>query len=60
MYNPSVGRYGFAIITIVRAAGVLTVVSLGTSIVLMLRRERRRESANRQQHFLENDWAAKD
>jgi protein SCO1/2 len=55
MYNPSVGRYGFAIITIIRAAGILTVVTLATAIVLMIRRERRGQAAQPQQETLETD-----
>ena len=43
MYDPAVGRYGFAIITIVRAAGVITVVAIVGAIVLMIRRERQRQ-----------------
>ncbi|MCI0333204.1 MAG: SCO family protein [Planctomycetes bacterium] len=42
MYDPTVGKYGFAIMTVIRAAGVLTVVALAASIIMMVRRERRR------------------
>ncbi len=42
MYDPTVGKYGLAIMTVIRAAGVLTVVVLAASIVMMVRRERRR------------------
>jgi protein SCO1/2 len=43
MYDPTVGRYGFAIITIVRVAGILTVATMATGIIWMLRRERRQK-----------------
>jgi protein SCO1/2 len=42
MYDPTVGKYGLAIMSIVRISGVLTVVTLGAAIYTMLRRERRR------------------
>jgi protein SCO1/2 len=38
-YDPTTGKYGAAIMRMVRAAGVLTVVGLVGFIVLMLRRE---------------------
>jgi protein SCO1/2 len=41
-YDPATGRYGLVIMNIVRLAGVLTVVVLGGSIAVSLRRERRR------------------
>jgi protein SCO1/2 len=44
-YDPERGRYGFVIMNVVRAGGVLTLLALGGSIVLSLRRERRRSSA---------------
>jgi protein SCO1/2 len=44
MYDPTVGRYGFAIMTLMRVAGLLTVATLATAIVTMIRRERRRNS----------------
>jgi protein SCO1/2 len=40
-YDPHTGKYGFAIMTVVRLAGALTVVVLGGSIFFALRRERR-------------------
>jgi protein SCO1/2 len=40
MYDPSAGKYGLAIMTVLRTAGGLTVVSLALAIGLMLRRER--------------------
>jgi protein SCO1 len=44
MYNPATGKYGLAIITVLRAAGLATVGLLATSIVVMLRRERANQS----------------
>lgn len=46
-YDPQTGRYGFAILSAVRAAGVLTLVVMGTFIVKSLRRDRRRGRAVR-------------
>ena len=46
-YDPQTGRYGFAILTAVRVAGLLTLVVLGTFIVMTLRRERRQDKAVR-------------
>lgn len=40
-YDPMTGKYGAAIMRIVRGAGVLTVLALGTFIGVMWRRERR-------------------
>jgi protein SCO1/2 len=40
-YDPMTGKYGVAIMRAIRTAGVLTVVGLGTFILLMVRRERR-------------------
>jgi protein SCO1/2 len=45
LYDPETGRYGFAIMTAVRAAGLLTLGGLGAFILVALRRERRRDSA---------------
>ncbi len=39
-YDPASGRYSLAVMTVVRIAGVLTLVAGGTAIVLMRRRER--------------------
>jgi protein SCO1/2 len=44
-YDPESGKYGFAITNIVRLAGILTVVGLGTFILMNLRRERRQARA---------------
>jgi len=40
-YDPKSGKYGAAVMRIVRAGGVATVLGLGAFIVLTLRRERR-------------------
>jgi protein SCO1 len=40
-YDPSSGKYSLAVLTVIRFAGVLTVLALVGSIVLMRRRERR-------------------
>lgn len=45
LYDPASGSYGFAVLTAVRAAGLLTLVGLGTFILMSLRRERRQGSA---------------
>jgi protein SCO1/2 len=44
-YDPERGTYGFAITNLVRLGGVLTVLALGTFILVSLRRERRQDSA---------------
>ncbi len=41
-YDPLTGKYGFAIMTVIRISGTLTVLALGGFVVVMLRRERRR------------------
>ena len=40
-YDPSTGRYSTAVLTGMRIAGVVTLLALGTFIVLAVRRERR-------------------
>jgi hypothetical protein len=40
MYDPTTGKYGLAVITAVRAAGIATVGGLALAIGVMLRRER--------------------
>jgi protein SCO1/2 len=40
-YDPTTGRYGFAILNGIRALGILTVAAIGTFLYVMLRRERR-------------------
>jgi len=44
-YDPETGKYGLAIINLVRLAGLGTVGGLGAFILLTLRRERRQDSA---------------
>ncbi len=44
-YDPATGTYGFAVMNMVRVAGLLTVGIAGTLIVSSLRRERRRRRA---------------
>jgi protein SCO1/2 len=46
-YDPTTGKYGFAVTTAVRIGGVLTVLALAAFIVLNLRRERRQANAVR-------------
>lgn len=41
MYDPVTGKYGFAVMTALRVAGVVTVISMAVGIFAMLRRERR-------------------
>ncbi|MGC3967465.1 MAG: SCO family protein [Pirellulales bacterium] len=41
-YDPTTGRYGLAIMRLVRTAGVLTVCGLAIFVTTMLRRERKR------------------
>jgi protein SCO1 len=45
MYDPTLGKYGFAIISIIRAAGLLTVGALATAVITMIRRDRRQRVA---------------
>ncbi len=46
-YDPLEGKYGPAIINFIRLGGVLTVLSLGTFIGIMVRQERRRARQNK-------------
>jgi protein SCO1/2 len=39
-YDPEAGRYNFAVLQAIRAAGVVTVIALGALMTVMLRRER--------------------
>jgi len=43
-YDPATGRYGFAIMSTLRLAGLATVLALGSFIVVMIRRERSQET----------------
>lgn len=45
LYDPTTGSYGLAVMTAVRAAGLLTLAALGAFILLSLRRERRQARA---------------
>jgi len=40
-YDPTTGKYSLAVMRILQAAGLVTVIGIGMSIVTMLRRERR-------------------
>jgi protein SCO1/2 len=42
MYDPTTGKYGLAILTVLRAAGAVTVLSLAIAVVTMIRRDRAR------------------
>jgi protein SCO1/2 len=44
-YDPETGTYGFAIMNLVRAGGILTVGGLAAFILVTLRRERRQDNA---------------
>jgi protein SCO1/2 len=44
-YDPSSGKYGLVIMSVVRLGGVLTVIAIGASIFLTLRRDRRQANA---------------
>ena len=41
-YDPQTGKYGLVVMNLVRAGGAVTVLALGASIFLSLRRERRK------------------
>ena len=40
-YDPKSGKYSLAIMRFVKAAGILTVVGMGVTILMLRRRERR-------------------
>jgi protein SCO1/2 len=44
-YDPESGRYGLAIMNLIRLGGLVTVAGLGAFILVTLRRERRQDSA---------------
>lgn len=46
-YDPTTGKYGFAIMTAMRASGLFTVALLASAIVVMVRRERRKRAVIR-------------
>jgi len=54
MYDPTVGKYGLAIMTIMRTAGVATACGLATAIAVMIRRERRQNAAYQSSQADEN------
>ena len=43
MYDPTVGKYGFAVVSVIRVAGLATVGTLAIAIATMIRRDRRRQ-----------------
>jgi protein SCO1/2 len=45
MYDPTVGKYGLAIVSIIRTAGMVTVGTLALAILTMIRRDRNRRVA---------------
>jgi protein SCO1/2 len=47
LYDPTRGKYGLAILKLLRAGGVLTVLMLAGGVYWMLRRERRKNRSNR-------------
>jgi protein SCO1/2 len=47
-YDPETGKYGVAIMNVLRLAGVATVIALGGFVALMLRRDRRRKACGGQ------------
>ena len=51
-YDPEAGRYGFAIMRVVRLAGVATVLALGALIAVLVRRDRQSSIINRQSSIL--------
>jgi protein SCO1/2 len=40
-YDPVVGKYNLAIMSVIRIAGLITVMAVGATLLVMLRRERR-------------------
>lgn len=46
-YDPTTGKYGLAIMNLLRAGGVLTVLILGTAITMMLRRDKAVSNSHR-------------
>ncbi len=45
-YDPSVGRYGVAVMNFIRLGGVLTMLALGAFIGIQFRRERKRDASS--------------
>jgi protein SCO1/2 len=52
MYDPITGKYGLAIITLIRIAGIVTVIVMAAGICMMLRRERQTAATGAQDPFL--------
>ena len=46
-YDPATGRYGAAIIALVRAGGIATVLAFAAFLIVSLRREHRSAAATR-------------
>jgi len=46
-YDPATGKYGLLITTVIRLAGVATVLGLGSFMVVMFRRDRRQKALHR-------------
>jgi protein SCO1/2 len=46
-YDPTTGRYGLVIMNVLRLAGLVTVLCLGTFVAVMLLRERRKAHGQR-------------
>lgn len=44
-YDPTTGKYGLVIMRVLQVGGILTILILMTSIVLMVRREKRRKNS---------------
>lgn len=40
-YDPSIGKYGLVIMNVLRLAGIVTVLTLGTFMIVMFRRDRK-------------------
>lgn len=58
MYDPITGKYGLAIMSALRAAGVATVGAMGLGIFLMVRRERRRSGFQPDANTVMSGWNA--
>jgi protein SCO1/2 len=58
MYDPSAGKYGLAIMTAVRVAGIATVGGMGLAIFTMLRRERRQPGVQLDMASNQSGWKA--
>jgi protein SCO1/2 len=45
-YDPSIGKYGAAVMNFVRLGGVLTILALGTLVIVLVRHEQRKNRKN--------------